>query len=93
MCAYELAQLNIGIIRGPMDSPVMAQTWNESMLWASALRDLCGARPKMATPRRFAHSRTKTCCSTCPCGETSSHSTVRLQFSSRGTHAPPPGMV
>ena len=25
MSAYELAQLNIGIIRGPMDSPVMAQ--------------------------------------------------------------------
>src|ERR1700758_3367899 len=24
MSAYELAQLNIGIIRGPMDSPVMA---------------------------------------------------------------------
>jgi len=24
MCAYELAQLNIGIIKGPMDSPVMA---------------------------------------------------------------------
>jgi hypothetical protein len=25
MSAYELAQLNIGIIRGPMDSPVMAE--------------------------------------------------------------------
>lgn len=25
MCAYELAQLNIGIIRGAMDSPVMAE--------------------------------------------------------------------
>jgi len=25
MSAYELAQLNIGIVRGPMDSPVMAQ--------------------------------------------------------------------
>jgi hypothetical protein len=25
MAAYELAQLNIGIIRGPMDSPVMAE--------------------------------------------------------------------
>ena len=25
MSAYELAQLNIGVIRGPMDSPVMAQ--------------------------------------------------------------------
>lgn len=25
MSAYELAQLNIGIIKGPMDSPVMAQ--------------------------------------------------------------------
>ena len=25
MSAYELAQLNVGIIRGPMDSPLMAQ--------------------------------------------------------------------
>jgi hypothetical protein len=25
MSAYELAQLNIGVIRGPMDSPVMAE--------------------------------------------------------------------
>src|SRR5579864_2110665 len=25
MSSYELAQLNIGIIRGPMDSPVMAE--------------------------------------------------------------------
>jgi hypothetical protein len=25
MSAYELAQLNIGIVRGPMDSPIMAQ--------------------------------------------------------------------
>ena len=25
MSAYELAQLNIGIVKGPMDSPVMAQ--------------------------------------------------------------------
>ena len=25
MSAYELAQLNIGIIRGPMDSPLMAE--------------------------------------------------------------------
>ena len=25
MSAYELAQLNIGIIRGPMDSPLMSE--------------------------------------------------------------------
>lgn len=25
MSAYELAQLNIGVIRGPMDSPIMAE--------------------------------------------------------------------
>ena len=25
MSTYELAQLNIGIIRGPMDSPIMAE--------------------------------------------------------------------
>jgi len=25
MSAYELAQLNIGIIKGPMDSPIMAE--------------------------------------------------------------------
>src|SRR6202047_1071246 len=25
MSAYEIAQLNIGIIRGPMDSPIMAE--------------------------------------------------------------------
>jgi hypothetical protein len=28
MSAYELAQLNIGIIKGPMDSPLMADFAN-----------------------------------------------------------------
>ncbi|HXW74868.1 MAG TPA: DUF3291 domain-containing protein [Steroidobacteraceae bacterium] len=38
MSAYELAQLNIGIIRGPMDSPVMAE-FAASLARLNALAD------------------------------------------------------
>lgn len=54
MSAYELAQLNVGVIKGPMDSPVMADfpanlEWFERMseaylvLWWVR----CGHRPSV----------------------------------------------
>jgi len=41
MTAYELAQLNIGIIRGPMDSPVMAE-FAANLARINALADTAG---------------------------------------------------
>jgi hypothetical protein len=38
MSAYQLAQLNVGIIRGPMDSPVMAE-FAASLARINALAD------------------------------------------------------
>jgi len=63
MSTYELAQLNIGIIRGPMDSPIMAE-FAANLDRVNALAESSPGfvwRLPRAMPRRFAPSRMRTC--------------------------------
>jgi len=68
MSDYEMAQLNIGIIKGPMDSAVVAEFAanpdRPNALAESSAASYGGCGLPRAMPRRSGLARTRTCSST-----------------------------